>query len=156
MKIPKEYLSEKNYEGTKLIAVTDKKVFELKKKLNELQKNANPYLLKMDKLAKVLDPYYMQINQLNEKIKSLREEMKSKKEEYDEELAKVQAIDAKAQLIKNKMQPLIDKNIADKLEEFDRPLHATEKDGVIYVEVTNDLEDTIKNIRARNAKKVNK
>ena len=153
MKIPKELLSEKNYEGTRLIAITDKNVMKLKLELNALQKKANPTLLKMEEMSKVLDPYYQQIAQLNEKIKSLREEVAPHREKYDIEMKKVELIDQKAQLIKNKMQPMIDKNIADKLGEFEKPLHAIEKDGVMYVEVQDELEEKIKQLRAVKAKK---
>jgi chromosome segregation ATPase len=152
MNIPKDILSEKNYTGTRLIRVENTLVYKLKKELNELQKKANPTLAKMDIISKKLDPYYAQIGQLDEKIKLLKQEVAPHRELYDIEVKKVELIDQKAQLIKNKIQPIVDAEIQGKLEEFEKPLHVTDKKGVLYVEVQNELEETIKNIRARNAK----
>lgn len=153
MRIPKELLAEKNYEGTRLIKLTDPLLLKMKKELNELQKKANPTLKKMEEMSKILDPYYQQIAQLNEKVNALKVELAPHRELYDVELKKVELIDQKAQLIKNKMTPIIDKLIEGQLEEFEKPLHATEKNGVMYVEVANELEEAVKNLRARKAKK---
>ena len=43
MKIPADILSEKNYEGSRLILVENEKVAELQKELTKLQLEANPW-----------------------------------------------------------------------------------------------------------------
>jgi arginyl-tRNA synthetase len=153
MQIPKDILSEKNYEGSRYIEVKNEKVAELMKEIKKFQEEANPYLTVMDKYAKVLDPYYVKIQGLQEQISKIKEEMAEDKLKYDEELDKVQKIDQKAQMIKNKLTPIVMKEIEGQLSEFEIAVQTKEKNGKIFVEVQDKLEELIKSIRRQGVNK---
>jgi chromosome segregation ATPase len=153
MQIPAEVLSEKNYTGSRLIEIIDPKVIELKAQLTELQKEANPFLTEMDKIAPEMDPIFQEIQELEIKKNELREKLAPIRAPYDELLKKVEAIDSKAQLVKAKIQPLVNKIVEDQLGEFEKALHLKEEDGKLYVEVIDEIEENIKSIRQAKIKK---
>ena len=153
MKIDKAILSEKNYEGSRFIEVTDPKVVELMKEIKKYQEEANPYLTVMDKYALILDPFYQKIQTLQSQINEVKAEMAEDKMKYDDELANVQKIDQKAQMIKNKLTPIVMKEIEGQLGEFEIAVQTKEKNGKIYVEVQDKLEELVKSMRTANAKK---
>ncbi len=148
MQIPKEVLAEKNYEGTRLIEITDEKVSELNLKLKELQKEANPHLEIMEKITPQLDPLYTKLRELEEQKSKIKAEMEPVKAPYDEELKIVEKIDQRAQLIKNKMQPMINKFIEGQLGEFEKAVQMKEVDGKLFVEVIDEIEEKVKSIRS--------
>lgn len=153
MQISKEILAEKNYEGTRLIEITDEKVVELNLKLKELQKEANPHLEIMEKITPQLDPLYTKLRELEEQKSKVKLEMEPIKIPYDEQLKIVEKIDQRAQLIKNKMQPLINKLVEPMLGEFEKAIQLKEVDGKLFVEVVDEIEEKVKSIRATKAKK---
>lgn len=153
MQIPKEFLEEKNYAGTRLVEVTSPKISELHKKLTDLQLEANPHLKIMEELTPKLDPYFTKLRELEEQKNKLREEMLPIREPYDRELEKVQKIDQKAQMIKNKIQPMVLDIVSKDLGEFETARQLHEKDGKIFVEIIDELEEKIKSIRASKTKK---
>jgi uncharacterized coiled-coil DUF342 family protein len=153
MKIDPKILSEKNYEGSRFIEVTNSKVTELMKEISALQKEANPYLDVMDKYAQILDPYYQKIQKLQNEIGKIKEEMAEDKAKYDEQLAKVEKIDAKAQLFKNKLMPIILDEVKDQLGEFEVALQTKENGGKVFVEVQDKIEELVKSLRAKKTKK---
>jgi len=148
MQIDKELLSEKNYTGSRLIEITDEKVSELKLKLKEFQKEANPILLEMEKISPLMDPIFTKIRELEEEKKKLQDEMAPIRAPYDELLSQVEKIDVKAQAVKNKIQPLVNKIVVGQLGEFEKAMHLTEQDGKLYVEVIDEIEEKVKAIRA--------
>ena len=149
MKIPAEYLKESNYDGTRLIEITDPRVIKLSKEISKLKEPAEPHLKRMEELSKVLDPIYSQINSHNKEISALREKMGPDKDLFDIEVAALEKIDQKAQLIKNKMQPIVNELIKAELGEFDKPMQViTKEDGKMFVEIQDELEEKIKQIRA--------
>ena len=156
MQIPKEVLSEKNYCGTRFVEIKNETVSGLLKEIGEYQKEANPILTIMDKYSLILDPYYQKIGKLQEEIGKIKEEMAEDKLKYDDELAKVEKIDARAQMIKNKIMPMILKEVEGQLGEFEVALQAKEKDGKIFVEIQDKLEELIKSMRVQKAAKAKK
>lgn len=153
MQINKELLSEKNYEGTRLIEITDEKVISLHSELNKLQAEANPHLKIMEDITPKLDPLFAKLRELEEKKAKIKEEMTPIRAPYDVELQAVEKIDQKAQLIKNKIQPLVLSIVKDSLSEFETAKQLIEKDGKIYIEVVDEIEEKVKAIRASKAKK---
>jgi len=152
MQLPKDLLSEANYEGSRFIEIKNETVSALLKEIGEYQKEANPTLEVMDKYAAILDPYYQKIQTLQAEINKIKEEMAEDKLKYDEELSKVEKIDQKAQLIKNKITPIVMKEVEGQLGEFEKATQTKEKDGKIYVEVVDTLEELIKSMRANKKK----
>lgn len=148
MQIPKEFLEAKNYEGTRLIEIKDAKVKELKGQLKELQLEANPTLAKMEDLAKILDPLYTVIREHTGEIEKAKKEMEPTRALYDVELKKVEEIDQRAQLVKNKLQPMINEMVKGDLGEFEKATQVIEKDEKIYVEVVDEIEEKVKQVRA--------
>ena len=148
MQISKEILSEKNYTGSRLIEITDAKVIELKAKLTEFQKEANPILEEMEKISPLMDPIFSEIRELEAKKEELRSSLAPIRAPYDELLKKVEVIDTKAQVIKNKIQPIVNKLVAPDLGEFEKAMHVIEKDGKLFVEVVDEIEERVKAIRA--------
>jgi len=153
MNIPKDYLKESCYSGSRFIEVKDPKVVELMKEIKKYQEEANPYLTVMDKYALILDPFYQKIQTLQAQISEVKAEMAEDKMKYDDELANVQKIDQKAQMIKNKLTPIVMKEIEGQLGEFEVAVQTKEKNGKIYVEVQDKLEELVKSMRTANAKK---
>jgi len=149
MKIDSTLLSEENYTGIRRIPVKNEIITKYKKEIDAYQKQAKPFLIKMEKISKVLDPYYATIADHNKEITRLKAEMADTLEQYNIELKKVELLDQKAQMIKNKMQPIVDKEIVGKLGEFEKPTNLIDEKGFFYVEVADTLEDFIKSKRAR-------
>ncbi len=146
-------LAEKNYEGNTLRLITDETIINLHKELNELQKEANPFLEEMERLTPQLDPHYTKIGDLQRQITEIKETMQPVRDEYEVNLKKVEEIDQRAQLIKNKIQPLAENLFAGEFSEFEKASQIVVKDDKLYVEVTDKLEDFIKSFRAANANK---
>jgi tetrahydromethanopterin S-methyltransferase subunit B len=148
MQIPAELLSEKNYEGSRLIEITDEGVLNLTADLTALQQEANPYLEKMEAITPEMDPIYSQIAELEAKKKELQAEVAPIRARYDAEVPFVEEIEQRAVLIKNKLMPIINDLVKDELGEFEKALQTVHKDGKLYVEVQDLLEEKIKQIRA--------
>lgn len=148
MQIPNEILAEKNYEGTRLIEITDENVVKLKKELDAFQAEANPILDEMSKHEPVLDEHYKKVGELRKQIEALNEEVKDVKETNLTLLKQVEAIDAKAQLVKNKIQPIVLELVKDQLGEFEKAMQMKEVDGTLYVEIQDEIEETVKRVRA--------
>lgn len=157
MRIPNEYLSESNYEGSRLIEVTDEKVIELQKELTELQKKANPHLDEMGKLTGKLDTIYSQLRALEAEKKKIQDELVEYRTEsgYDEHLKAVESIDQhEAQPIKNKIQAIVNTLIEGQLGEFEKAVQLKEIGGKLFIEVVDEIEEKVKAVRAtKQAKK---
>ena len=152
MKIPVELLAEKNYEGTRLLEVTDPKALELRAKIAELQPEATPFAEKVEEYSKILDPDYQKIGELQRKINEIREKTAPTRALLDAQVAELEKIEQRAQLLKDKLQPLINSLIKDQLGEFERADQLVERNGKLYVEITDELEEKIKLIRANKNK----
>jgi peptidoglycan hydrolase CwlO-like protein len=153
MQIDPKVLSEKNYTGTRLIPVDSVKLKELQKELDSYQRQINPIL---DKLSKeyypAVDPLYQRIAKLQEEIKPLKEKIAEINNKFQEDTDKIQKVEQKAMLVKNKMQPIILKSIEGQLGEFEIARHTVVKDGKVYVEVFDEIEEKVKQIRANKKK----
>lgn len=153
MQINKEVLAEKNYEGTRLIEITDEKVKALHSELTKLQIEANPHLKIMEEITPRLDPLFAKLRTLEEEKAKVKAEMVPIREPYDKELQAVEKIDQKAQLIKNKIQPLVLELVKDSLGEFETARQLIEKDGKMFIEVIDEIEEKVKSLRASKSKK---
>jgi chromosome segregation ATPase len=125
----------------RLIPIENKNLLTLKKKLDEYQKEANPFLDQLDVHTKELDPFFTQLRELEEKKNDLRKEMTPIKEKYDEVIAEIEKIEQKAQLVKDKMKPIVDTFVADKLEQFERPAEIIERNGEMLIKVIDEVEE---------------
>lgn len=153
MKIDKEILSEKNYEGTRLIEITDERVLELKKQMDALQMEMKPFLETIKPDWDSLDESFPALREAQEALKKIQDERapvldKCRKFEVDF----LMPIEQKAQLIKDKLQPLILNIIKDQLSEFETAKQTVDKDGKVYVEVIDEIEEKIKSLREIKAK----
>lgn len=149
MKIPQEYLTEKNYEGARLIEITDEKVAELNKELKALQAEANPILAVMEKMTPAMDPLYTKLRDLEAQKTAVKEELDPLRVPFDAEMEKLTPIEQKAQLIKTKMQTIINSLVSEQIGELERANQMIEKDGKLYVEVLDEVEEAIKATRAK-------
>ncbi len=152
MIIDKELLSEKNYAGTRLIEIVSPKVKELNDIVSEYQKEANPILEEMEKITPLMDPIFAELAELEQKKKEVQSRLAPIREPYDELLQKIEKIDQKATLVKNKIQPLIAEELKGQLGEFEIARHTVVKDGKIFVEVYDEIEEKVKAIRASKPK----
>lgn len=154
MQIPKEILSEKNYEGTRLILIENEKLNELQVKLDTLQKEVNPILDKLNKeYYPTIDPMYAEVREFTTKLNEKKAKIAEITQSFKEDTDKIDVIEQRATLIKNKMQPIIQKELEGKLGEFELAKHTIVKDGKIYVEVFDEIEEKIKAIRNSKPKK---
>jgi len=106
----------------------------------------------LDKLADDMKVYIDKIRAIEEQIEEVKKEMQPTKDKYDVEIKKVEVIDQRAQLIKSKLVPLVNKIIEKDLGEFDKALQVIEKDGKLFVEVVDEIEEKIKQIRKEKLK----
>ena len=153
MQIPKEYLEEKNYEGTRLIEINDKKVAQLKAELKKLQESINPFLDEIQNdLTPLFDKHQEKIKPLQEQLNKLKEEIAPTQKKYEDLVSKIEPFEQKAQLIKNKVQPIVLKLVTGQLGEFEKANQIIEKDNKLFVEVVDEIEEKVKAIRAMKAK----
>jgi chromosome segregation ATPase len=152
MQLPKELLSEANYTGSRLIEITDETVLKLREQLTELQQEANPHLEASEEFTPEMDRIYGEIQELEFQKKKLQEEVAPIRAKYDEAIKPVEEIDQRATLIKNKITPIVNEIIEKELGEFEMASTLTEKDGKIYVEVLDQIEEKVKAIRTQKAK----
>lgn len=149
MQIPKDLLSEKNYEGTSLIEITDENILRLFKERADILKLGEPIMKRMDELSKPLDEFYVRLKPLEEERKQIKEDMQPAIDAYQ---AVVDEMDKdvyqKTRLIDQKLNPMVDELVKDQLSEFEKAKTLTERDGKYYVEVEDLLEEKIKLIRA--------
>lgn len=152
MQIDKEVLSEKNYTGTRLIEINDETVLKFQEQLDELQKKINPVLDKLQEnyFSKV-DEVYAKLTPLNEQISPLKDELKRLMDVNKSDTEFIDSVEQEAQLIKNKVQPIINDLVKGQLGEFETAKHTVVKDGKIYVEVFDEIEEKVKAIREKNA-----
>lgn len=154
MKIPNELFNEGNYEGTRLIEVTDPRALELNEELKKIQAEANPFIDEMTDLSTPLEPYYAQIRSHEAEAKRLRDEMQPKLDVYMKAVEKCEEFRQKSDLIADKMTPILREFAKPHLREFDKLVKATESkaDGKFYIEIIDQIEEKVQQIRAAKAK----
>ena len=152
MQIPAEFFSEVNYSGTRLIKIEDEIVRALQEELTALQKEANPFLEQMEAITPELDPVYDEIRELELKKGELQKKVAPARARYDAIAKNVEEIDVRASSIKAKITPIVLDLVKDDLSEFEIPLHTVVKEGEMYVEVRDEIEERVKQLRAIKAK----
>ncbi|OGL46475.1 MAG: hypothetical protein A2W05_07160 [Candidatus Schekmanbacteria bacterium RBG_16_38_10] len=153
MYIPKEYLKESTYSGTRLIEITDEKVIELKKEISKFKPIAEPYLKEMDRLGELLDPFYTKIRELEAEKDKLVKERQPNLDLFNAQLKEMEAIEQKTDLIKNKIQPLVARLMEKELGEFETARQLIEQGDKLFVEVVEEVEELVKRIRMKKNKK---
>lgn len=155
MNIPQEFLSEKNYTGTRRITITNPKIKELKSELKKLQEEINPILDGMQDTFVRLDAAQKAIEDHKAEIKRIADESAADRKVYDDNMAKILPFEQQAQLIKDKLEPLVLKEVEGKLGEFEKALTIGELEGgeELYVEVQDMLEDFVQRTRQAKANK---
>lgn len=148
MQIPKEILSEKNYEGTRLIEITDETVISLNNERKERLKEGEPILKEMEVLSPPLDAFYEKLRPVEEERKKIKEEMQPAYDAYHAKVEEMDKIYQKGQIVSNKMQPLINEIVKPQLSEFEAAKQLVERDGKLFVEVVDEIEEKIKALRA--------
>jgi chromosome segregation ATPase len=152
MQIPAEYFSEVNYTGTRLVKIEDETVRALQDELTALQKEANPFLEKMEAITPELDPVYDEIRELELKKNELQKKVAPARARYDAIAKNVEEIDVRAAAIKAKITPIVIDLVKDELGEFEIPLHTMVKEGEMFVEIRDEIEERVKQLRAIKAK----
>lgn len=154
MQIDKELLSEKNYTGSRLFLIENEDVKTLHDELTALQKEINPTLDKLStEYYPVVDPLYQEVQKLNTQIKEIKEKISQKTSEFEADIKSIEAIEQKANLVKDKLQPIILEAVKDELGEFEVARQTVVRDEKIYVEIFDEIEEKVKQIRASKAKK---
>lgn len=153
MQIDPTLLSEKNYTGTRLILIEDERIDELQKALTDEQLSINPVLDRLqEEYYSVIDPMYQEVQKLNERVKEIKANVAEKTKEFQPEIETIEATEQRAQLIKGKMQPIILKAVEGKLGEFETAKNTVVRDGKVYAEVYDEIEEKVKAIRASKSK----
>jgi len=101
----------------------------------------------------VVDPWYQEALKKQEEVKVIKEKIKAVADKYQDDTDFIEANGQKVQLIKNKMVPIINKEVEGQLEEFEKAMHTVVKDNKLFVEVQDEIEEKIKLIRAQKSKK---
>jgi len=112
MHIPKEYLEEKNYTGSRLVEITDPEILKLKQAIKDIQeKEANPILNEAEPLLKVIDPANTKIGELINKIKEITTKIRPLTLEFNEVSKNfpedITEFPPELQVIKDKIDPLM-------------------------------------------------
>ena len=149
MQIEKELLSGKNYTGSRLILIENEDVKTLQDELSAYQQEINPILEKLSsEYYPTVDPLYQEVQKKNQEIKEIKEKIAEQTEKFKPDIESIEAVEKKALLIKQKLQPIILDEVKDKLGEFETARNTVVQDGKIYVEVIDEIEEKIKQIRA--------
>lgn len=149
MNIPAEYLKEKCYEGTRLVEITDERVIKLNEERKKRLVEGEPILKEMERLSPPLDAFYEKLRPIEEERKKIKEEMQPAYDAYNEQVEKMDKIYQKGQLVSNKMQPIINELIKPQLGEFETARQMVERDGKLYIEIVDEIEEKVKAIRAK-------
>ncbi len=154
MQIDKELFSEKNYTGSRLILVESEDIKTLHDELSVLQKEINPVLDKLStEYYPQIDPMYQEVQALNVQVKEIKEKIADITETFKSDIQSIEEVEQRAQLVKGKLQPLILEAVADQLGEFEVARQTVVQDEKIYVEVFDEIEEKVKQIRASKLKK---
>jgi 2-hydroxy-3-keto-5-methylthiopentenyl-1-phosphate phosphatase len=149
MQIDKTIFSESNYTGSRLIPIENDKIKELQEVLSGYQKEINPILDRLTaEYYPKIDPLYQEVQRFAAESRKIKEEMAEISAGFKADTEFIEQMEQKATLIKNKMQPLIQKEIEGLLGEFEIARHTVVKDGQIFVEVFDQIEEKVKEIRA--------
>ncbi len=154
MQIDPKVLAEINYTGSRLIEIDNPKLSELQKELSAYQQEINPIIDMLSaEYYPVIDPMYQKVQELNAEAKAIKEKIAEQTAMHKKSIEAIEAAEQKAGLIKNKMQPLILKEVEGKLSEFEIARNTVIKDEKIYVEVFDEIEEKVKALRTAKAKK---
>lgn len=149
MQIPKDILSEKNYEGSRLISIDNQIVKELHaEKVKIMETEKKPILDEMTKLEGPLEVFYEQLRPLEIKREELKKEMKPLSDEYSAKVAEVEIVQQKIDLIDQKIATIVNDEVKPQLGEFEQARDLHTKDGKFDVEVVDLIEEKIKEVRA--------
>lgn len=148
MQIDPALFSEKNYVGTRLIEITDETVIKLNEARKEALKEGEPILKEMEALSPPLDAFYIKLRPIEEERAKIKEEMQPAYDAYNAKVEEMDKFYQKGQAISNKMQPLINAIVKPQLAEFETAKTMVERDGKLFVEVADEVEELVKKIRA--------
>lgn len=151
-----EVLSEKNYEGNRLLLIEDETLDSLIAEIGKEKTDIEPTIQKLEVVTNKLDPAYTQIRELQEKITKIKEEMKPEQDEYEALKPELDAFKDRIDLIQNKMRAIINKFAEDKLKPFEKALQTQLKGDKLYVEIVDELEEFLKKHRAGKINKESK
>ena len=153
MQIAPELLSERNYSGNRLILIENEKMTELQAVLDGYQKEINPILDRLNKeYYPVVEPINQEIGKLQAQVRDLKQKITEETEKFRDDMDMIDSLEQKATLVKNKIQPIILKELEGKLGEFEIARYTEIKNGKIYAVVFDELEEKIKEIRANKKK----
>lgn len=154
MQIDKELLSEVNYTGSRLILLEDENLTKLNTELTSYQQEINPIIDKLSaEYYPKIDPMYQEVQKLMEQAKELKAKIAEITNEFKPAIDVIESFEQKAQSVKNKMQPIILEIVKDQLGEFETAKNTVVRDGKIYAEVFDEIEEKVKAIRMVKAKK---
>ena len=152
MNIPNEFLKESEYAGTRLIEINDERVIELNNQRKEFLKEGEPILAEMEKLSPPLDAFYVQLKPIEDERQKIKLEMQPAYNAYQTKVEEMDKVYQKGQLVSNKIQPIVAELIKPELGEFETAKQLIEKNGTLFVEVVDELEEKVKSLRAIKAK----
>jgi len=153
MQIPKEILSEKNYTGSRLIEIKDEKVISLLAEIKKCGEEAKPYVDEMERLTPALEAIYSELKPIEDKRKELKDKLTEELKPFQVQQEQADLINQKADAIKEKLYPIAREVIKNELGEFEMGGQFIEKDGKVFIEIKDQLEEKIKEIRQFNLKK---
>jgi uncharacterized coiled-coil DUF342 family protein len=149
MQIPKEYLEEKNYEGTRLITIESEDIKRLQDERTEyLEVNQKPLLEQMDELTPELDEFYAKIGPIEKERQELKEKFKPVYDKYHALLAELEKSREGLDAINAKINTISYDLVKDQLSEFEKTMTLHFRNDKFEVEVCDELEEKIKLIRA--------
>ena len=149
MFIAPETLSEKNYVGSRLIAINDETIDAMQVELKSIVDEIEPVTEQLTRdYYNIVDPWYQEAQIKRQELEDIKAKIKEVADKYKTEVEFVESKGQQAQLIKNKMVPIINDLVAPQLGEFEKALQTVQKDGKLYVEVVDEIEEKVKSIRA--------
>lgn len=151
MQLSAELLKESNYEGSRLIEITDETILSLLQEVKKCGEEVKPFLDEMDKYTPEIDAIYAELRPIEEKRAELKEKLTKAMKPFQVEQEKADAVYQKSDMIKQKIYPLARAIVNPQLSEFESAGQFIERDGKVFIEVTDEIEEKIKQIRAKNA-----
>ena len=138
MQLNSRIFEEEKYSNPRFVELTDEKAIELYNEILELQKGINPKLERFqeieDKKAELKKPFTDYVAET--------------KQEQDDLMAFMEGEDQKARAIKEKLVPLVEKEVLPQLGEFDEFIGLEIQDGKYFCKINDRIEEFVKSVRS--------
>lgn len=141
MQIDEQVIAPTKYSNPRFVEIKDKKVKELYEQVLEFQKVINPKLERLEEITQKKEKLKKPFNDYCAEVKAEEEEL----------IAFMEGEDAKARKIKEKLVPMVEKEVMPELGDFDEFVGLQINNDKLVAKVNDRIEEFIKSVRNQKA-----